>query len=340
MLEASRIAVDEQDGTLAPTSNPGWHRLRPAGSASDHAAGGLELRPASANQPLGRAGHAGPVLDTGPEPSQTKRSPARSGRSFRSRICRAACWSKDACRSAASEMMRALTFQPRTYDRKPASTLLRTGSYMCCRLTESPVFRGRCAESSACQTHACGARLNAASMSVAKPATRQMDATNLLLETESTHASAKRENSVTHRSRGQRAPDLLLEPHPPVAYMIREDGVATVARHTHGTFRFGARRDVKQLEALARSSPPIRPAQHRWSPRPKTRRGAVGVAQGRQASREGQALPSRSQLFFTRQVVNSVCARRPAPRFCCKLRVGTLTYLCNNSQNAEVRRGS
>ena len=177
-------------------------------------------------------------------------------------------------------------------------------------------------------------------MSVAKPATRQMDATNLLLETESTHASAKRENSVTHRSRGQRAPDLLLEPHPPVAYMIREDGVATVARHTHGTFRFGARRDVKQLEALARSSPPIRPAQHRWSPRPKTRRGAVGVAQGRQASREGQALPSRSQLFFTRQVVNSVCARRPAPRFCCKLRVGTLTYLCNISQKFGGDRDS
>ena len=164
---------------------------------------------------------------------------------------------------------------------------------------------------------------------------RQMDATNLLLETESTHASAKRENSVTHRSRGQRAPDLLLEPHPPVAYMIREDGVATVARHTHGTFRFGARRDVKQLEALARSSPPIRPAQHRWSPRPKTRRGAVGVAQGRQASREGQALPSRSQLFFTRQVVNSVCARRPAPRFCCKLRVGTHSPICVTSRRSS-----
>eukprot|EP00964_Phaeocystis_antarctica_P102839 scaffold68144_cov73-Phaeocystis_antarctica.AAC.5 len=68
--------------------------------------------------------------------------------------------------------MRALTFQlwpPRTYDRKPASTLLRTGSYMCCRLTEAPVFRCRCAESSACQTHACGARLNAAMRRRCKP---------------------------------------------------------------------------------------------------------------------------------------------------------------------------
>ena len=38
---------------------------------------------------------------------------------------------------------------------------MRTGSYMCWRLTEAPAFRDCCFESSACQTHTCWGRRDA-----------------------------------------------------------------------------------------------------------------------------------------------------------------------------------